>query len=467
MLEELHCCHSDDGVVVRDVAHQEMKTLSRAIEWLPRSGQRSTLLQKVSAMSSSIVFHDRGPPAPFTVTSNSAFTVTVSGTKDESSTAFKENSDKTQTIKQEALEKDQEQMESTGTDKKAPSALDSRFTERAKTPATTPTTARTDVSSSFSKEMQFTTPVTVHVPRRKEAEPTPAQGLIPSTAASTAAPASAPPVVKRSRGRPPGSGRAAVLAAAAASAAAAAAAARATPPGPQGAPERDTSRLTGRRSLQLPTPSANKTISTQVIGKQAAGEGKVTIEVDNEVTAGRLTIQKLRCIKSGQTVWETILTCKALSLVANSNFICVNCEDKTLGVYSPSGRRLLPSLVLPSVGSSIKIKGYHIMAISTCGKLFVWDVRKQQAVVNKVSLETIIEPGISISKSLLTDQGVPVIGLSNGKSFMYSNPMCCWLLIDHKEDILRLTSDHQPCQPAQTPSHSGGPLSHVQGAQQR
>lgn len=30
-----------------------------------------------------------------------------------------------------------------------------------------------------------------------------------------------------------------------------------------------------------------------------------------------LTIQKLRCIKSGQTVWETILTCKALSLVAN------------------------------------------------------------------------------------------------------------------------------------------------------
>ncbi|XP_030853058.1 gem-associated protein 4 [Strongylocentrotus purpuratus] len=52
-VEELLGCHSDNNVdVVRDVAHQEMKTLSRAIEWLPSSGQRSTLLQKVGAMSS-------------------------------------------------------------------------------------------------------------------------------------------------------------------------------------------------------------------------------------------------------------------------------------------------------------------------------------------------------------------------------------------------------------------------------
>ena len=41
------------------------------------------------------------------------------------------------------------------------------------------------------------------------------------------------------------------------------------------------------------------------------------------------------------------------------------------------------------------------------------------------------------------------------------------LLIDQKEDILRLTSDHQPCQPAQTSSHTGGPLSTIQGMQQR
>ncbi|XP_063967555.1 protein HIRA-like [Lytechinus pictus] len=411
-----------------------------------------------------------GPPAPFTTHSNSAFS--LSENKEESSTAFKENTDKAKTIKQEIPEKAQDHIENTGPDKvqKPPSALDSRFTERAKTPTTTPVTARTDGASGFSKETPFTTPVTVHVPRRKEPEPTPTSSVTPVTALPVAAAASAstpPVIVKRSRGRPPGSGRAAAQAAAAASAAAAAAAAaRATPPGPQVVTERDTSRLP-RRGLQLPTPSVNKTISTQVTGKQAAGEGKVTIEVDNEVNAGRLTIQKLRCIKSGQTVWETILTSKALSLVANSNIICVSCEDKTLGVYSPSGRRLLPSLVLPSVGSSIKIRGYHIMAISTCGKLFVWDVRNQQAIVNKVSLETIIEPSISISKSLLTDQGVGVIGLSNGKSYMYSNSMCCWLLIDQKEDILRLTSDHQPCQPAQTPSHSGGPLSHVQGTQQR
>ncbi|XP_030854105.1 uncharacterized protein LOC115919055 [Strongylocentrotus purpuratus] len=52
-VEELLGWHSDNNVdVVRDVAHQEMKTLSRAIEWLPSSGQRSTLLQKVSAISS-------------------------------------------------------------------------------------------------------------------------------------------------------------------------------------------------------------------------------------------------------------------------------------------------------------------------------------------------------------------------------------------------------------------------------
>ena len=95
---------------------------------------------------------------------------------------------------------------------------------------------RNEVSSTFPKETLSNTPVTVHIPRRKEPEAAPSFGPTPTATPSgppgtSLGAGSAPPVIKRTRGRPPGSGRAAAQAAAAASAAAAAAAAaRSTPP---------------------------------------------------------------------------------------------------------------------------------------------------------------------------------------------------------------------------------------------
>ncbi|XP_063966580.1 gem-associated protein 4-like isoform X2 [Lytechinus pictus] len=53
-VEELLSCHSDedDSVSIRDATYQELKTVIRAINWLPESGQRSTLQQKVTALLS-------------------------------------------------------------------------------------------------------------------------------------------------------------------------------------------------------------------------------------------------------------------------------------------------------------------------------------------------------------------------------------------------------------------------------
>ncbi|XP_041481520.1 gem-associated protein 4-like [Lytechinus variegatus] len=53
-VEELVSCHSDDddSVSIRDESYQELKTLIRAIDWLPDGGQRSTLQQKVTAILS-------------------------------------------------------------------------------------------------------------------------------------------------------------------------------------------------------------------------------------------------------------------------------------------------------------------------------------------------------------------------------------------------------------------------------
>ncbi|XP_071381035.1 protein HIRA isoform X1 [Centroberyx affinis] len=211
--------------------------------------------------------------------------------------------------------------------------------------------------------------------------------------------------------------------------------------------------------LKLPTPSTKKAFSLQV-----SMEPSVFLEVENEVSVVAGTkLSQLRCSRDGRD-WDTLLPSSIITAAGSSDVIAVACEDRMLSVFSSCGRRLLPAIQLATAMSALHCSGHYVMALTAGAMLSVWDVQKQTAQVKNESLLTILSAAdITVSQSLLTQQGVPVIGLSNGKSYCFNSSLETWTLIADKGDSLVQCADFRGCLLTQDAPVSSGPLAVMQG----
>ncbi|XP_057688598.1 protein HIRA isoform X2 [Corythoichthys intestinalis] len=211
--------------------------------------------------------------------------------------------------------------------------------------------------------------------------------------------------------------------------------------------------------LRLPTPSFQKTFSMQVSTDPA-----VFLEVENEVTsAAGSRLSQLRCSRDGRE-WNTLLPSSVVAAAGSGDVVAVACQDRMLSVFSSCGRRLLPSIQLNSPVSTLDCSARFVMTLTAGATLSVWDVHKQRALVKNESLAAILSGSeVTVSQSLLTEQGVPVVGLSNGKSFCFSSSLETWTLIADRGDCLVQCADFRSCLSTQDAPGSSGPLATMQG----
>ncbi|CAL8247846.1 unnamed protein product [Merluccius merluccius] len=235
------------------------------------------------------------------------------------------------------------------------------------------------------------------------------------------------------------------------------------PPFPQAMPpsDRDPGRVTLSPAavFKLPTPSLQRSFSLQV-----SMEPSVFLEVENEVSqvAGS-KLSQIRCSRDGRD-WDTLLPCSILTAAGSCDVIAVACEDRLLSVFSSCGRRLLPAMQLATPPSALHCSGHYVMVLTSGGVVFVWDVQKQTALVKNQSLQAIIPGGdITVSQSLLTQQGVPVVALTNGKSYCFSSALDTWTLIADKADSLVQCADFRSCLTTHDAPVPTGPLAVMQG----
>ncbi|XP_066510936.1 protein HIRA-like [Hoplias malabaricus] len=224
--------------------------------------------------------------------------------------------------------------------------------------------------------------------------------------------------------------------------------------------EKDAARIpTPSATIKLHTPSLQKSFSTQV-----GTEPVLYLEVENEVfiVAGA-RISQVRCSRDGRE-WDVVLPSRITMVTGSSDVVAVVCEDRTLSVFSACGRRLLPSIMLPAPISALHCSAFFVMALTASATLSVWDVQKQVALVRNESLTSIFSGAdVTVSSSMLTDQGVPVVALSNGKSFCFSSAMETWNLIVDKQDALVQCADFRNCVSSLDALGSTGPLAAAQG----
>ncbi|XP_015230076.1 PREDICTED: protein HIRA [Cyprinodon variegatus] len=232
-----------------------------------------------------------------------------------------------------------------------------------------------------------------------------------------------------------------------------------TPPPAEREPSRAVAPPPAAVVLRLPTPTPQKAFSLQV-----SMEPSVYLEVENEVSvvAGS-KLSQLRCSRDGRD-WSTLLPSAVLAAAGSSDVLAVACDDRMLSVFSCCGRRLLPAIQLATPVSALHCSAHFVMVLTAGATLSVWDVQKQKALVKNESLQTLLSGAdTSVSQSLLTQQGVPVVGLSNGKSYCFSLSLETWTLIADKGDSLVQCADFRSCLPSQDATGSSGPLAVVQG----
>ncbi|XP_067911444.1 protein HIRA isoform X2 [Heterodontus francisci] len=211
--------------------------------------------------------------------------------------------------------------------------------------------------------------------------------------------------------------------------------------------------------FKLPTPTPKKAFNIQV-----STEPAMYIEVENEVpTVTGWKLSRLKCMREGKE-WDTLLTSRILTAAGSCDLVSVACEERTVSVFSASGRRLLPAILLQSPISTLHCASHFVMALMATATLSVWDAKKQTVLVKDESLITILSGNdTTITQSLLTHHGVPVVTLSNGKSYCFNTSLCTWNLISDKQDSLVQCADYRSCLTSQEAMLCSGPLATVQG----
>ncbi|KAK3076831.1 HIR complex subunit, partial [Coniosporium uncinatum] len=146
---------------------------------------------------------------------------------------------------------------------------------------------------------------------------------------------------------------------------------------------------------------------------------------------------RITCTKSGQSLWQDYLPKAVLLLTGNSNFWAAACEDGSMHVWTPAGRRLLNPLILEAQPVIIDCRGWWLLAISAIGMCHVWNIKTLSAPHPPISVAPILDialhaqgphltpsPGIVFAR--LNTQGRIVVAMSNGDGYTYSPTMFVW-----------------------------------------
>ncbi|XP_027748402.1 protein HIRA [Empidonax traillii] len=212
-------------------------------------------------------------------------------------------------------------------------------------------------------------------------------------------------------------------------------------------------------ALKLPTPIPQKSFTLQI-----SSDPSMYLEVENEMTTvGGSKLSRLKCNREGKE-WETVLTSRILAAAGSCEIVTVACEKRTLSVFSACGRRLLPPIILNTPISTLHCTGSCIMALTTAATLSVWDVHKQTAIVRDESLQTIFSGSdATVSQILLTQHGIPVMSMSDGKAYCFNPSLSTWNLVSDKQDSLAQCADFRSSLPSQEAMLCSGPLAVIQG----
>ncbi|KAL4246407.1 Protein HIR [Abortiporus biennis] len=160
---------------------------------------------------------------------------------------------------------------------------------------------------------------------------------------------------------------------------------------------------------------------------------KASVEGSEDYIEGRnaedgVSPPEIIFVSGKQTQWLDYLPSPILALTTTNKFSAVAMQDGTINVYSPTGRRLMPSMSLGAPCSSLSSSGSALMLLTSAGLLYAWDVKKQEAFFSPVPVAPILgtSPNCTVISATIRPNGSPLIQLSNGIAHSYNHSLLAW-----------------------------------------
>ncbi|CAO3615348.1 unnamed protein product [Cunninghamella blakesleeana] len=175
--------------------------------------------------------------------------------------------------------------------------------------------------------------------------------------------------------------------------------------------------------------------------KNVTSDGQNTIlECHNDSGKPGLTYTRLVASKRGVVLWTDYLPSSILLISGNENFSAVGCEDASIIIYSPAGRRLLPPIILESTPVIITCTKNWLLCLTSAGLLHTWDIVNQKSNLSNISIGPLLciaqieeseEPQEAprIIDVRVKENGTPLIVTSYHQAFAYHCGMNAWLRI--------------------------------------
>ncbi|RWS28476.1 Protein HIRA-like protein [Leptotrombidium deliense] len=204
---------------------------------------------------------------------------------------------------------------------------------------------------------------------------------------------------------------------------------------------------TKKSLLQLPALKIERASSIKVDLFKDLNKKQSVVEVENNVNSSSLSAVRLMSSEN-EMGWEVLLSAKICGVSVCEFLVSVACDDNTLSVFSTlTGRRLQPPIVITSPAARLTCVKHYLMLITVKGSLCLWDFGKHQIIVKNESLVPLFASTSNETNLLntgITDNGCPLISLTNGKSYIFDVSFSTWSLISNATDVLSQNSDFKP-----------------------
>ena len=141
--------------------------------------------------------------------------------------------------------------------------------------------------------------------------------------------------------------------------------------------------------------------------------------------------------RRGQTLWQDFLPRPVTLVTGNPRFWAAACDDGSIYVWTPAGRRLFSAFALEAQSIILDCRGPWLLAVTSVGQCHVWNVATSTSPHPPVSLAPVLDiaalsqgphltNGPSVIFARLNSIGCIFVAMSNGDAFTYSRNMYVW-----------------------------------------
>ncbi|KAI5291222.1 HIR complex subunit [Ascosphaera aggregata] len=141
--------------------------------------------------------------------------------------------------------------------------------------------------------------------------------------------------------------------------------------------------------------------------------------------------------RGDQILWQDFIERPVLLATGNKRLWAAACDDGTVHVWTPAGRRLLNALQLEASPVILECMDSWVLAITAVGMCYVWNTTTLSSPHPPVSLAPVLDAATRIMKpetsrvpcvngARINSEGRIIVVLSNGDGYSYSPMLYTW-----------------------------------------